>query len=201
MRQSPTLRHLVLLPLLAACAVHAPQPWSQPGDGPDALASPATFAQGQRPADSPRRQGDRVALIGLGFTDSPDTTLLGGEVDFYQSEQLAIGPMLQLGLDDDTTILAPSFQAKYHIPVKVSSYPRPAPFVQGGVGLVWMDKDRRGRDDDDLGLLLHVGGGLELMLDDRLALASTLTINLMPAKVVGERAFLSWQILQFGFRF
>ena len=56
-------------------------------------------------------------------------------------------------------------------------------------------------DPDDTGLLLNVGGGVEVYLDEDITLGSTIMFNAMPGKVLGDRSFLSWQILQFQFRF
>ena len=113
---------ILLLPLaalaLASCvAPRAPDPaWTRV----HALDLPAD-SQGTTPApvSGGRQAGDLTGLVGLGFTDGPDSFLLGGELDFYQSDRLAIGPMLRFGLADDVTMVAPSGQAKYRFPVDV----------------------------------------------------------------------------------
>lgn len=145
--------------------------------------------------------GEVQGFVGLGFTDSPDTFLLPGEIDFYVDDNLAIGPKLQLGLDDDTTIVAPSFHVK-----KVFSIPheggisRWKPYVQGGAGFAWLEKQRR-TDEDDFGALLHFGGGVEVFLNEGLSLSSGIDINFLLGEPVDEDVFLSIRLIELGFRF
>lgn len=145
--------------------------------------------------------GDRLLFLGLGFTDGPDTFLLGGEADFYMSDRLAIGPMLQWGIDDNNSIFAPSFHVKYLFPLDHPGSPEFVPFVQGGAGLAYLRKDNRPGDDDGFGFLLQVGGGVELRLSPHVTLASTALLDLLPAEVLDEHVYFSWQVVQFGFRF
>jgi hypothetical protein len=148
-----------------------------------------------------RVAGDRQLFFGMGFTDGPDTFLLGGEADFYLSDRLAVGPMLQLGLDDNTSIVAPSCHIKYLFPLDRPGSPEFVPFVQGGAGFAYLQKDNRPGDDDGFGFLLQVGGGVELRLNEHITLASTALFNLLPAEVLDEHVYFSWQVVQFGFRF
>lgn len=148
-----------------------------------------------------RVAGDRLLFFGMGFTDGPDTFLLGGEADFYLSDRLAVGPMLQWGIDDNTSIFAPSFHVKYLFPLDHPGSPEFVPFVQGGAGLAYLHKDNRPGDDDDFGFLLQVGGGVELRLNEHITLASTALFDLLPAEVLDEHVYFSWQVVQFGFRF
>ncbi|HLQ37249.1 MAG TPA: hypothetical protein VK348_05595 [Planctomycetota bacterium] len=193
--------------LAAGCATEieraAPSPLAleRAAAAPLAVEQPGTQAPAGN-APSASKEGDRTLLVGLGFTDGPETFLIGGEADFYLSDRLAVGPMLQWGVDDHVTILAPSFHAKYLFPLeRAAGAPEFVPFVQGGAGFAYIKKDRRPGDDDGIGLLLQAGGGIECRLDKGLTLASTALIDLLPAEVVGEHVYFSWQIVQFGFRF
>jgi hypothetical protein len=156
----------------------------------------------QEPAqDEPRNErkaGDRTGFAGLGFTDGPDSFLLGLELDFWQSDRLAIGPMVQLGLDDDMEMIAPSFHAKYRFPLEAS---RLAVFAQGGVGFLWLERDPIPGDDDDLGFMLQVGGGVDWQLEAGTFLGSSILVDLMPDEVLGENAIFTWQVVQLGVRF
>jgi hypothetical protein len=210
-----TLIALVIPSLLAACASTAPtalpnSTGSRTGSLSSELASPSgTTSTALAPASTALPQGggrlqatQRQAFVGLGITDSPATLLVGGELDIYMTDRLAIGPMLQLGFDDNTEIIAPSFQAKYIFPLdKMPGAPQFVPFVQGGAGFAWMQKDRGNNSDEGLGTLLQLGGGLEARFDDNFSLASTVLVNLLPDKVLDERLYWSWQIVQFGVRF
>jgi hypothetical protein len=151
-------------------------------------------------APSPQRSGAAVSG-GLGFTESPDTVLLSGQVDFPVNEDLVVGPLLQLGLDDDETIVAPSLNLKHPFRLDSDGYPEVRPFVQGGAGFAYLEKERRSGDDDDIGLLLNAGVGVELHLDSSTYLSSTLMLNFLPGEVMDEDVFLSWQVIQLGWRF
>jgi hypothetical protein len=124
---------------------------------------------------------------------------MGGQIDFYQSNRFAIGPMLQLGIDDDFQIVAPSLHGKFLFPV--GNPARLSPFAQAGIGFLWAERDGPGNNEDDIGLLLQVGGGVEWELDDQTFLASSITVDLLPSEVLDENAIFTWQIIQAGFRF
>ena len=68
---------------------------------------------GIEPAQEPAAEGSRALPIGLGFTSSPSTVLLGASADFPVDEHLTAGPALQLGLDDDRLLFAPHAQMRY----------------------------------------------------------------------------------------
>ncbi len=190
--------HLALLVGLGACATPPP---CAVLELPGALAPAFAPARSQHGGSLAPVAGDRRLAVGVGTTDGPDTFLLSGDADFYQSDRVAIGPSLQLGFADRTAIIAPTFHGKFLFPTERSADgPHFLPFVQGGAGLAYIQKDRVGKDDE-LGLALQAGGGLEVRFDDTYALTSTLLVNVMPAKVLDERAYLSWQIVQFSFRF
>lgn len=164
--------------------------------------APATAPAVQDERARANAEGDRTAFVGIGFTDGPDTFLLGGEIDFHLDDQLSVGPLLQWGIDDEVNILMPSFQVKYAFPLDLSGTgPRFVPFVQGGAGICWIDVDGPGgADDDDTGFLLHVGGGLEARFE-KILLASTMTFNMLPGEVLDESFIFAWQVVQIGFRF
>lgn len=194
MHRAPAL----VLSCLAAAACTSPPPLPAPGTDVALRSSePQNESRRGRPPVEPRQ-----LFIGIGFTDGPDTFLLGGEADFPVNQRLSIGPMLQLGFDDNTTLIAPSFQAKYRIPLEYGSGPSAfTPFVQGGIGAAYLDKSDMSGDHSGVGLLVHIGGGVEMQLDKDLVLATNLQADLLPVHVAGEGFMWSWQILQLGFRF
>lgn len=205
---------LVLFLCTAACATPgdpAIPPLWRLEPAPEAAATtaePALPSSASSAAPAPRqssttgRAGERRAFLGLGFTSSPDTLLLGGQIDFYTSDRLAVGPMLQIGIDDSTTLIAPSVHVKYLFPTGPGAGGvELLPFVQGGLGFAYLEQERRFGDDDDLGLLLQAGGGLEVALTQHTSLASTILVDLLPGEVLDERIYWSWQVLAVGFRF
>lgn len=149
----------------------------------------------------PSGEGDRVVHLGVGFTSSPGTALVAGQLDYFVTDDWAVGPALRLGLSSDDSIVAPSFNVKRVLGMQRFESTPWRPFVQAGVGMAFLHDDRRFGDRDDEGLLLNGGAGIEVFLDNGLKLTSTLTLNLMPGKVLGERTFFSWQILQMQFDF
>ncbi len=179
------------------------EPLTLPGPAASDTASDAAVRDGYRvptpgqeeqaPATNVPREGDKNLLLGGGFNLNPDGALLGGQLDFYLTDEWAVGPLLQLGFSDDDFVVAPSFNVKRVFGMLTVGDTRWRPFVQAGVGLAF--------DDDVLGLLLNGGGGVEVFLSNDLNLASTFMVNVMPDKVLGESSFLSWQIVQMQIRF
>jgi hypothetical protein len=161
--------------------------------------APKEDARAQAAPDQ-RQAGDMTGLAGIGFTDGPDSFLVGFELDFWQSDRLAIGPMLQLGLDDNVEMFAPSLHAKYRFPLG-SDTKRLSAFAQGGIGILALERDQLPGDDDDVGLMLQMGGGIEFQLESNAFLASTILIDLMPDDVLGENAIFTWQLVQVGWKF
>ncbi|MFO0982496.1 MAG: hypothetical protein U1E76_12310 [Planctomycetota bacterium] len=176
----------VLAALLAACAA-MPAP-------DDAGAREATAAS----------SGAEIPLSvqgGLGFTLDPDTFLMAARADYWVRPNVAVGPLLQVGLADHRTILAPSFNVKGVFDLKQPSAERLKPYIDGGVGFAYLEKDGRRGDDDDLGVLLDIGGGLSYDVNDHLAVGTGVLFNFLPAELVGERFFFSWQLVTLSFRF
>lgn len=193
----------VCLAVLGACAAGAPRSAELPhvraaaggaAWSADAERGPAAAA----PREHEPAEGERRIAVGLGFTDDPDALLIGGHADFYMSDTVAIGPSLQWGVDDDFTIFAPSFHGKIVFPLESDGDTLVMPFGKAGAGLAYIDVDGGG---DDIGFLLQLGGGLEIRLSEKYALASTAQVNLLPGEVEGERAYFSWEIVQFSFTF
>ena len=152
----------------------------------------------RRPQD-----GDVIMIPGAGVTSGPDTFLVTTQFDYYLGESLAIGPGIQVGVADDFFLVAPTFNCKwlFHL-AQQGDLARVRPFMQGGVGFLYAEEEVRNRpDDDDVGVMLSGGVGVEFAARDNLRFGSTLTLQLMPSEVAGEHAFMSWQVLQVGFRF
>lgn len=200
-----TRTSILVAMLLAGCALFPPSGprhespirFASRNDG--TTGAPAVAVSS--PQDPPRDESGRRALVGIGMTEDPNTLLLGGELDFPVSDRFLIGPMVQLGLADHTTLFAPSLHGKYLFPLDhAPGSTRWTPFVQGGIGIAYLSKDKPGADDD-LGLLLQAGGGVEVRFEDQVGVATTLLIDFLPGGVFDENVYLSWQVVQFSFRF
>ena len=148
------------------------------------------MSSAQGPAEFIDREGH--VGIGLGFgllAGTEDGTAFGLLIngDYFLSHHLSVGPLLQLGFDDDFTLIGFSGQLKYTFDVPAS--PHLHPNIQGGLGFVYIDN---GKHDTDL--LVPLGGGLDVDVTSNLSLGTTLLINVTGLE---DDIYLSWI---FGFR-
>jgi opacity protein-like surface antigen len=144
------------------------------------------------------REGHWIGEAGAGFTSSPDTFLLTVEGDYYFDQHVALGPLLQLGLSGDDTIIAPTANVRYVFDAAETPF---KPFVQGGAGFAYLEKDGRRGDDDDIGFLFNFGGGTDFRISDNMQLGTGVMFNFLPGDVLGEDYFFSWRVLSVGVRF
>ncbi len=147
------------------------------------------------------RKGHAAVKGGLGFTLSPTDFLLIFEADYFLSDHIAVGPLLQFGVDDDPFIFAPTvnFQAMFDIPdLEIVK-----PFVQGGLGVAYMDErlPRHRGWRDDVGFLFNFGGGVEVFVTEHLSLGNNILFNILPVEVLGDHFFFSWQFVTVRFQF
>lgn len=168
------------------------------------------FAPDPAPQDSAPQSASRdrrpVSVpIGVGFTADPDTFAISAAADFEVAPDWTAGPAVLLGLDDRRTLIAPTLQAKRHFQLGREDDPdlsRLSAFVQGGVGIAYIEKERRNQSDlDDVGLLLNAGGGLRYRVSDGASLGTQMMFNVMPDDVADEHFFFSWDVVQFVLEF
>jgi len=191
----------LLAALAAGCAIpHPPRPLPFEPIGPP---TPAARGPAQEPAPRAAPGPRRSVPVGIGYTDDPDTTLLGVALDLPVGENWTLGPALQFGVTDHRTLIAPTVQAKLFFPVKSAddAIARLLPYVQGGAGIAWIDDDAFPGSDDDVSLLLQVGGGLRYRMTDTLSLGTQMQLNFLPSEVNDERYYFGWEVLQFVFAF
>jgi len=138
-----------------------------------------------------------MAKGGLGFTLSPTDFLLTAEADYFFTNNFAIGPLLQFGIDDDPFLFAPTvnFKGVFDLP----QVPRLKPIVEGGLGLVYRDDAHPDRSETDF--LINFGGGFQYFLGDEVALGNEILFNFIPGEVNGDSFFFSWQMLTISFMF
>ena len=187
-----TILAIVLTGLLGATSVAAQSRWE------DAPLQPAE----ERPWSV---QG------GLGFTADPDAFLLEFEGNYYLGRGLSVGPMVQLGLDDDFTLVSPSAYLRYSFDLSEFSVPefrRLTPYLQGGTGFTYVDIDVPRNlppgvnvDDDDIGFLMSFGFGADYQITNSFSVGSRMLFNVLPDDVFGENFYFSWQVAAARFRF
>ena len=141
--------------------------------------------------------------MGLGFTASPTLFLTAVEGNVALSEYVRIGPLIQIGSDRNRTLVAPSAQVQFVLDLEqLAPHPVPLkPFAQMGLGFAYLDQGGRRRKKDDVGFLIHMGGGIEYYLMDNFAIGTRMQYNWLPHEVIRERGFFSWQVLSLTFRF
>ena len=75
------------------------------------------------------------------------------------------------------------------------------PFLQAGLGLAYIDKQRPGPDRDGVGLLMDMGFGADYFVSDEVAFGTSFLFDVLPDAVAGEHFFFSWQVLTASFHF
>ncbi len=149
--------------------------------------------------------GNRTGRFGFGaalgiHTDTPDGTALALGIydDYYLTHEFSIGPLIQMGFTDDLFQVGLSAQAKFTF--AVAGVPELKPHVQGGMGLIHADLDRRGREEDDTSYLIPLGIGAEYKLNNAVTLDNTFLFNFTDLDVRDENFFFTWLIgLKFQF--
>ena len=141
------------------------------------LASGAADAQ-QIP-DSVARAGRFVFGAGLGLqANTVDDTAfsLGLSGDYFFTNNLSLGPLMQFGMTSDLFQFGLSAQAKYTF--DLPRVPELKPHLEGGIGFLYANLDRPGRGNkDDTSFLVPLGVGLEYRLSPRLSLDTTAFFN------------------------
>lgn len=143
-------------------------------------------------AQAPDRRDGRLSLgaeIGFLF-GTADSTAFGLALngDYFLNQNLSVGPLVQFGLTDDLFQFGPSVQLKhtYDIDQRLTAN------LQGGIGFIYAELERRGRDRDDTSFLVPLGGGLEYRIGNDISLGTTVLFNFMDLdRVRSENFYLS----------
>ena len=143
---------------------------------------------------------------GLGFTADPDSFLLGIALPWELSHEVSVGPLVQLGFDDDYTLVLPSINARYSFDLSTNDHAelrRLRPHVDLGVGFAYakLDDVPSFVDDDDIEFMMNFGVGAEYRISRAWSLGSRMRINVMPGDLFGEDLIYSWEVAGFRFRF
>jgi opacity protein-like surface antigen len=163
---------------------------------------------GEESGDTRRSADGPFSLrTGLGFTADPDAFLMGFEADYRIIEEgFSIGAQVQLGIDDDRTLVSPVVYGRYtaNLGDFERSLDRIDVYLQGGLGFTWWDVDRprnRGGDDDDTEFLTNFGFGAEYRLTDHVSAGTHMLFNIIPGEIYDERFYFSWEVVTLRYRF
>jgi hypothetical protein len=166
---------VVLLALTTGVAVRAQDP-----AGPEAVSRAGRFSLGG-------------GLGLMGGTVDDEAFAVGVQGDYYFTNELSVGPLLQMGFTGDLFQLGLSAQVKYTMDVR--QIPALKPHVEVGLGFIYANLDRGSRSADDVSFLIPLGFGLEYRLSRRLSLDTTFYLNftsLDPGK--HDNFFATWLI-------
>jgi opacity protein-like surface antigen len=154
------------------------------------------FANAQGIESEDQRAGRFILGAGLGLqAGTPDSTAfaLGFNGDYYFTQGLSVGPLLQFGFTGDLFQFGLTGQAKYTFDLK--EIPALKPHVQAGVGFIYADLDRtRGRSEDDVSFLVPLGIGAEYRLTNSISLDNTFLFNFTDLDVRDTHFFFTWLV-------
>jgi hypothetical protein len=122
------------------------------------------------------RQGRLQLGVDIGpVFETADSTAFGLALhsDYFFHQNFSLGPLVQFGFTDDLFQVGPSVQLKYTFALS----PELEANLQGGVGFMYANLDRHGRDRDDTSFLFPVGGGLAYKITENVSIGTTLLFN------------------------
>lgn len=161
------------------------------------LVGPAAAQEQGSEWDSSSDEGGVGLRAGIGFTADPGTFLMGIGFPLQMSKSFAVGPHIQFGLDDDRVILSPGAQLEFSFDTSGAKDPvvrRLSPYVQLGISAVYIHKDRHGSDDDEVGLAISPGFGLEYAFSEGVSVGTNMRFNALPIEVSDEHFYFSWEV-------
>jgi opacity protein-like surface antigen len=157
-----------------------------------------TVAEAQEVPSSVSRAGRFVFGAGLGLqANTVDDTVfaLGLSGDYFLTNNLSIGPLMQFGMSGDLFQFGLSAQAKYTF--DLPQVPALKPHLEAGIGFLYANLDRPGPGSkDDTSFLIPLGAGLEYRLNPRLSLDTTAFFNFTDINVrnTDRNFFFTWLV-------
>lgn len=135
------------------------------------------------------------ARAGMGFTANPTTYLMNLEVQRALDDWIAVGPMLQLGLDDHYAIVAPTMNVTLKLPdLPGRNFDRFIPYTFAGLGFAVINDDHAHNDKTSAGFMVDLGAGVEYQLTDNLFLGTQMMFDFLPQQTQGQNFIFAWQI-------
>jgi hypothetical protein len=151
--------------------------------------------EAQQVPEAASRAGKFVFGAGLGlqgYTADGTAFALGLSGDYFLTNALSIGPLLQMGFTGDLFQLGLTAQLKYTF--DLPEIPALKPRVEVGIGFIYADLDQPGGSVDDTNFLIPLGLGAEYKLSDRISLDTTLLFNFTDLDVRDESFFITWLV-------
>ena len=185
------LAALILASTICASTAVA-QDWSDPEDDwstPDPAGSGGIAASGYAPSSG------WSLKAGIGFTVDPDQFLMNFEVPYHFDQYVSVGPMIQVGLADHRSTVAPTANLTLTIPdLPGNSLDRFRPNLFAGIGFAVIENKDRGGDNQSAGFLVNAGFGIDYVVSERLSIGSRMIFNFLPERTLDEKFFYSWEL-------
>ena len=148
---------------------------------------------------------------GIGFTEG--MFLLSLEAPYSIDDHFSIGPLLQLGLEENVVLVMASANARYawNVGELLSDSSEAAHdsrvFLQGGLGISHMDISVNfpaplpDFNADDTAFLINFGFGAEYDLTASVSLTSQMLFNIHAGDLFNDTFSFSWQVIGARYRF
>ena len=193
-------RFLLSISLLAALAtaLTAPtaalaQDWGDDDDWSSSDARTTSTSSVNDGTNSPTTPWSLRA--GMGFTSDPNNFLLAFELDYRFDQYVSVGPLFQIGLEDNRSIVAPTMNLNITIPnLPGEFFERIKPNVFTGVGFAVIENEDKFGDDREAAFLVNAGFGLDYVLSERVSVGSRMILNFLPGRALGEEFFYTWEV-------
>jgi hypothetical protein len=180
---------------LALLLTAIPTPCAAQDWGSESDESNESWSSGATIQDEAQASTGWSFRAGIGFIDDPSAFLLNFEAPYAFDRRVSVGPMIQVGLDSDNTIIAPTVNLTVTIPdLPGEAWDRVKPYGLIGIGFAYIEDDNRRNDDSSAGFLINFGIGVEYELSDHLFVGSQMMFNFLPETTLGQNFFYSWQI-------
>ena len=166
------------------------------------IAATSATAQG---SDGPGASRFSVQT-GIGFfaEDDWDGFLWTADGLYHFDEHWSAGVQLDVGVEDDLTLLSMPFYGRFdspNLPVDQPDLAKLRFFAKTGIGFTYAEIDTRGRDDDDTGFLFMIGGGLAYPINEHFSLESAMQFNITTNDYFDDDFYYSWEVLGVRYRF
>ncbi len=165
-------------------------------------------------ASDPLSSGRFSIQTGIGFfaEDNFDGFAWSGGGSYHIDKNWSAGVDLQVGVDDDFTFVSMPFFVRYDfgdLPVDVPILSTTHFFVKTGTGFTWAEFDgsvnagpfRVHVDEDDVGFLWVIGGGVEYTINDHFSVESRMQFNVTTNDLFDDDFYYSWDVLALRYRF
>ncbi len=173
----------------------AAQDWGESDDGWSSDSSSTSHSGGSSAWDEPA--ATRWSLrAGVGFIAGPDHFLMNFELPYRFDQYVSLGPMIQVGIANDRSIVAPTANLTITIPdLPGDTLDRFRPNVFAGIGFAVITDDDRNGDDRSAGFLINAGFGVDYVLSQRVSIGSRMILNFLPENTLAQNFFYSWEVV------